>query len=810
MAENRVLGETSLCERDLREWSRSHGGVPVEIPAVHAADSAATRDYRTDPGVDFGKLVRRPPAFVLRPLDESQISACLALFRERSISVSVRAGGHSAGGQTLSGSPAQAVLDLAPFEGIVDDDPARESLTARANARWAHICFALEPQGRRPVTLIDHWGTTLGGTTSVGGFGDATTFSGLQIEHVTKMRVMTVDGETHIVRPGDALFDYSLAGRGQIAILLEITLRTMTAARDVVMREVEWPDVRSFVEGTIALRERGDFHYMRTRAIWHEEGVPIRGPLGWFADGVRTEHLDTGPFEGVGATLRWNLQHFRQYDELMQPAARDASRFHPALELVLPVPERLEVWPRICDLVRESPLVDGLPHGSSAMLVSCAARDRLPLAPLPDSDHGLLIALRPALPGARVEAALDAMMRIRDIVYDAGGRVYLMGVGPTDERGLEAQFGDALPTLRRLKREHDPQNLLNPGLLEGGDLDVRAAWKREAPASIRRDLAAPPSSVQQERRASAALDTEGARRTARRALFERHVQAFSVPRHPLVMRFRQVMDRLDAILEVSCKIDTSDLAQGARVSLDSVHASRFVLSAQREGDRCQRALALYEGFFRDAEKMARVELDRSLWDAFRGDGFDFSQVEVAFGGMDLRRPGDDFGRSRVKVYIALLEDRDRMERALELHGPGGGFAEAIGPVGLERMIVGFDFGLDGRAAIKIYVSAWRKDLEQDPAKRERVRAWLGEDVWRLAARSTRFHVSWDHRRKQRVIHFHCWDDPDEFLVRAVDNPVARQVHARHRGHRARTCFSLLEEELVAASWVRRLNMYYSL
>ena len=75
-----------------------------------------------------------------------------------------------------------------------------------------------------------------------------------------------------------------------------------------------------------------------------------------------------------------------------------------------------------------------------------------------------MIALRPMVPPAEVEALVEPVRRIAARAVDGGGRLYLMSVEPDRER-VRAQFRSAWTRWAELKQTVDPDGLCNPGLL---------------------------------------------------------------------------------------------------------------------------------------------------------------------------------------------------------------------------------------------------------------------------------------------------------------------------------------------------------
>jgi hypothetical protein len=160
-----------------------------------------------------------------------------------------------------------------------------------------------------------------------------------------------------------------------------------------------------------------------------------------------------------------NVQSADLLEQDLRVDARESWRTYacPAVEFVLPLPRGLEVWPQLNQVILESGMVRYLAHGSAIVLTP---RQRLPLAPVPDADFSLMVALRPIVPIPQAERFVEPMATIAAAAIDAGARLYPMSIEPDRER-LERQFGAAWKPWLALKQRVDPLGLCNPGLLTG-------------------------------------------------------------------------------------------------------------------------------------------------------------------------------------------------------------------------------------------------------------------------------------------------------------------------------------------------------
>jgi cytokinin dehydrogenase len=439
---------------------------PADFPGVlaaHAATLIDRYDFRASPCVDYGRLGEQIPRLWLRPGSRAALAECLRALAADKIPFKVRGGGHSSGGQALITDG--VVVDMAGVARVLADDPTGETLTVEGGCHWLTAVEALHPQGRRPRVLTDNPRTTVAGTLTVGGFGDSSHRDGLQAAQVERLEIMTLDGASHDVGPGDPLFDHTLCGRAQLGVIATATLRTCRSPSTLLGRILHWNSLEGFLADARTACTEGYFDYFRARYQW--AGAP---PL----FGV------VGAMDGPGKTAmqRWDYPGF-QPDSVSAPEPTDlidhlrADHFHqlqhaaPALEVVYPFATAAASIAKLVAGARAAGLAAWLGHGSSIMVLRCDPR--LPLAPLPGGDLAVLFALRLRMPESAVAAALPAIHTLGRQALDEGGKVYLMsvelaGLSPADF--LDRQFGPARhQEFAALKQRWDPDRLLNPWIL---------------------------------------------------------------------------------------------------------------------------------------------------------------------------------------------------------------------------------------------------------------------------------------------------------------------------------------------------------
>jgi FAD/FMN-containing dehydrogenase len=175
---------------------------------------------------DFGRLCRKKPLGMFHVRNETELSQALQFAYKRQIPVSIRGSGYSCQGQSLC------------EEGIVIVNQSQEAqfrllkpnqVEVCASSRWGNLVEQLNKSGQNIPVLTHFLNTTIGGTLSVGGIGIASLAYGCQIDHVEKLLLILATGEQIWVsqRENQELFSYTLAGFGQIGAIAKVILRTI-------------------------------------------------------------------------------------------------------------------------------------------------------------------------------------------------------------------------------------------------------------------------------------------------------------------------------------------------------------------------------------------------------------------------------------------------------------------------------------------------------------------------------------------------------------------------------------------------------
>jgi len=138
----------------------------------------------------YNAMIDRRPAAIARCSDATDVVTCVEFARAEGLTVSVRGGGHNAGG--LGVWDDALVIDLSQMRDITVD-PATATVTVQGGATWREVDEAAGPHGLTvPCGIIGSTGVA--GLTLGGGIGYLARQAGLTIDNLLGADVVLADG----------------------------------------------------------------------------------------------------------------------------------------------------------------------------------------------------------------------------------------------------------------------------------------------------------------------------------------------------------------------------------------------------------------------------------------------------------------------------------------------------------------------------------------------------------------------------------------------------------------------------------------
>ena len=136
-------------------------------------------------------MIGRKPALIARCTGAADVMTAVRFAREHDLEVSVRGGGHSVAGHSLTDGG--MMIDLAPMTGV-RVDPLTHTATAQGGCLWKHVDREAQAFGMAFTGgIVTHTGVA--GLTLGGGLGHLMRKFGLTIDSLRSCDVVTADGE---------------------------------------------------------------------------------------------------------------------------------------------------------------------------------------------------------------------------------------------------------------------------------------------------------------------------------------------------------------------------------------------------------------------------------------------------------------------------------------------------------------------------------------------------------------------------------------------------------------------------------------
>lgn len=459
------------------------GGTPIDDgswrPVVDATlvrpDDPAYDDARTV----WNGAVEAYPAAVAYAGDETDVARVVETARETGLGVAVRSGGHSiAGTSTCDGG---LVLDCSRLTGV-EVDPAAGTATVRPGATLGDVDGATQAHSlATPLGVVPDTGAT--GLTLGGGTGYLTRAHGLACDRLTRVGLVTADGE-RVTASADAnpdLFRALRGGGGNFGVAVELTFDLVDLDRRLATCDA-WYRFGDAAHAAGLLRayrdlladaDRGTNVSPYATVVPEGEGFPADavGDLALCFLGVHAGDPDRGeaelrPYRTLDddALLvdRAERMDYLDLQSLLAGDSPQGDRYYwksvavPALtdDLVDLTVERMRAMPGERDTVVVWPL-----GGAVADL----APDETAIPARGEGDVVLNFEATwtdPAADDAHVGWARESVAAVREVVD--GPELPNFAGTETGEAAARAVFGDNYGWLRDVKTEWDPENVFGP------------------------------------------------------------------------------------------------------------------------------------------------------------------------------------------------------------------------------------------------------------------------------------------------------------------------------------------------------------
>ncbi|MDX6372674.1 MAG: hypothetical protein QOD98_1662 [Nocardioidaceae bacterium] len=228
------------------------GSTPARPAAAAKIDWAQLRRAVTgrlalpsDPTYDRVRLTQNPrydgqkPLAVLSVHDAQDVATAISFAQDHDVPVAIRSGGHSYPGWSGGGSPRALVIDVRPLSRV---RVTGTNATIGSGAALAHVYDGVSAKGRAIAAgscpTVGIAGLTLGG-----GVGVLTRAYGLTCDFVTRIQVVTADGQVRTAsrhHEPDLFWALRGGGGGHLGVVTAFKVRTV-AAPTLRTAFLQWP-----------------------------------------------------------------------------------------------------------------------------------------------------------------------------------------------------------------------------------------------------------------------------------------------------------------------------------------------------------------------------------------------------------------------------------------------------------------------------------------------------------------------------------------------------------------------------------------
>jgi len=365
---------------------------------------------------DFGRVVQKKPAAVLRPSDAQDIAKLVQFANRQGVKIAMRGQAHSFFGQTQVADG--VVIDSSSLNAVrIVKSGAAGTAEIGGGSKWHPVLMAANAQ-KLTVPVITDTFLSVGGTISTGGFGVTTYNLGLQVDHVQELEAVTGDGQ--IVTCSDErnsdLFNAMLGGLGF-----------------------------HHLDGRGAVRPTGGVgYYVEGGAFYGAPNDPDEAKL---TAGLK--------FAKKTATVMTYEQYFRR-EEVCTACATPLQK--PFVYLCIPASRYVEYTSGILSSPTEAAFL--VPR-MSAWRRNAIKR---PLTRMPDEEIIYRFQLSRVLPAGTDTASMIALNRtLYERARDIGGYRMTSSAVAMSQDDWKRHYGPAWQTVQAAKTKFDPKNVLTPG-----------------------------------------------------------------------------------------------------------------------------------------------------------------------------------------------------------------------------------------------------------------------------------------------------------------------------------------------------------
>ena len=450
-----------------RSWAAEPTGrALVGLPRLDGTlvlDAAALDEVAQD----NGRMVSRRPLAVLRPGSVDDVVRMVRYANEHGLKIAMRGQGHSSFGQAQV--EAGVVIDSRPLRRILRANDREAKV--EAGATWDELLAATLRRSRTPPVLPDTQVLTVGGTLSVGGTGNASHRHGAIVDHARELDVVTGRGERLVCSPSRnrELFEMTLAGLGQCALVVSAKIDLVPAPDDVTLRDHDYDDLDAFLDDQRKIAHDVSVDHLGGRVLLRRD-TPRRFRLttGSFVGRLHGRRVERPSIRGAQTGPERKipyLDYLHRTLALIERGRQSGSWSWPSPSAMFFVPDS-DATAFVTDALADPVHLEGTElFDGFAFLAAPTRHFTRPLLPFPKEPLAFQAWIIRRAPNERVPAVLDANLKLWERVKGKGGERYAgYGAVPFTPEHWARHYGAAAwARLAAAKKTYDPKNVLTPG-----------------------------------------------------------------------------------------------------------------------------------------------------------------------------------------------------------------------------------------------------------------------------------------------------------------------------------------------------------
>ncbi|WP_434524208.1 FAD-binding oxidoreductase [Photorhabdus asymbiotica] len=212
-----------------------------------------TEEYLSTFCTNFGGMYSISPLAVVCVKNTNSIIDIIHYCNINEIPVNIRGVGHSFGTQSLS----KGIVLVVSVENPVFEQIDEYKFKVSAFETWLSVEYFLRKNGLSFPILTRHPDTTVGGTLSVGGYGEDSYLYGSQASCIQSYTLITPDGKRHRCSEdsNSELYNFGLVSLGILGIIEDVTFEAIPLRVENILYVIEFEGVFHLLNFLILISE---------------------------------------------------------------------------------------------------------------------------------------------------------------------------------------------------------------------------------------------------------------------------------------------------------------------------------------------------------------------------------------------------------------------------------------------------------------------------------------------------------------------------------------------------------------------------